>query len=81
MKIKTTVINELSVNELAHSLACSSAEEFAKFWLEFAEFSNDETLDKFAQAMAPNFGGQRKQPLKKLCSLINFYEVKAGKDK
>ena len=83
MNIVTKSIKEVSINELAKALADATPEEFADFWFEFANILDAKTgadrgnlvLVKFAKAMAPIFGGKRKEPLTQLYRLMNHFEI------
>jgi hypothetical protein len=81
MYVTTTSDVQMSPEALAHALWRAEPEEFARFWFAFAElYGNDtkggyERLCAFARDMTPRFGGVRKQPLKTLARLIDYYEV------
>lgn len=76
MKVTTESSHELAPAHLAKALAECSPDEFAAFWLAFDKECHPEKLDEFAKAMAPDFGGARKQPLKELYSLMKYHEIR-----
>ena len=75
MKVRVMTDQELSIESLAVALAHATPKEFAEFWFKFQENVNDKELEEFAKAMAPNLGGLRKQPLKRLCRLMEYHEI------
>lgn len=76
MDIGLLTTHKITPRNLAEALAKATPQEFAAFWFAFAEVCKDEkTLDGFAQAMAPEFGGRRKDPFKKLAALVQFHEI------
>lgn len=70
--------HDITPKNLAAALANAEPSEFAAFWLHFAQEVSDEALDSFAEVMAPSQGSLRKQPLWKLCALME-YHTEAGK--
>lgn len=80
MKVKTETAHELTPKYLAQALADSEPSEFAAFWFAFSEVCKPEKLDAFAQAMAPDFGGNRRKPLKELHRLTEYHEVRLTRD-
>ena len=82
MNIKSTETRDVSPQQLAEALAKGTPKEFAEFWFRFDEFCEKENvdLDKFAEAMFPNFGGSRKRPLKKIFKFMEYLEIKNIKD-
>lgn len=80
--MKINVLNEIDVpmEELAKALANSAPEEFARFWFKFykeidGNIANTNKLDKFAKAMAPDMGGNRKKIFRELNDLIAYHEI------
>ncbi len=66
----------MTPENMGKALAKADANEFAALWFEFAEECSDEKLEEFAKAMSPTFGGKRKEPFKKLYTLMEYYEFK-----
>ncbi len=79
MNVCLTIHGSFTAKELATVLANATPKEFADFWFHFAEIYDQEKLDAFAKAMAPALGGLRKEPLRTLVSLINYYEINEKK--
>jgi len=81
MKINLLTEQVITPRRLAESLANASASEFAEFWFEFSQVcTSEKTLDEFAQAMAPDFGGRRKQILRVLAEMVSFHEMKIRRE-
>ena len=77
MKIETTSTQKVSAKQLAESLAKASPEEFAQFWFDFSEYceKNKVDVDKFGEAMYPNFGGKRKAPFVRIFKVMQYLEI------
>lgn len=81
MKVKTETSHELTPKSLAKTLADCEPSEFAEFWLEFSGACEPNKLDAFAKAMAPDLGGIRKKPLKELCKLTEYHEIRIARER
>lgn len=77
MKTTVTFQQDLSPKQLAEALSNATPDEFAKFWLEFANITDDKKLNLFAEAMVPNQGANRKIVFNKLHQLIQYHEIKS----
>lgn len=75
MKATATTQIDIPSTEIARSLACATAEEFADVWLKFHGMVNDQKLHEIAKEMAPSQGGNRKVVFKRIATLISFYET------
>jgi len=75
MKVNLTTQHEMTPAAMAEALASATPEEFAEFWFQFADKVEDNKITEFAMAMAPGFGGKRKDAFKKLYTQIEFFEL------
>ena len=75
MDVITQSVKSITPYEFAKTLANSTPDEFAEFWLAFYKLANDEKLDAFAKAMAPESGSARRDALKRLIALTNYYII------
>ena len=80
MKVTTEISHELTPRYLAKALSECDPSEFAAFWFAFNEVCKPEKLDAFAQAMAPSMGSARKQPLRELCKLMEYHEIRLNRE-
>lgn len=76
MRTVTSIEHNLTPKQLAVALSEAEPREFAQFWLEFANKTDDKKLHAFAEVMAPDQGANRKIVFEKLHQLIKYYEVK-----
>lgn len=80
MQVDLLTSAKLTPAALAAALADADPDDFANFWFAFAERMDardgPDKLLAFAQAMAPNFGGKRKAPLKELARLVEYFETR-----
>lgn len=76
MKIVLESMQEVTPTKLAKALANADPEDFADFWFQFAGMVDNKRLEDFAKAMAPQQGGKRKEPFKKLATLLAYHEIK-----
>ena len=74
MEITLTTNHKLNAKELGKALTDVTPEEFAAFWLSFANHISVKKLDEFAKEMSRNLGSKRKITLKELVELIIYYE-------
>lgn len=81
MNIIVELNQSIEPKKLAEALAESTPKEFAEFWFEFAEVCKHNKLKEFAKAMSPTFGCKRKEPLRELYRLMQYYELKTEYDK
>lgn len=79
MKVAVRSEQEIDIESLAGALANAEPSEFAAFWFQFSDKASDDNLEKFAEAMAHPMGGRRKEPLRRLCSLMEYHEIKRGR--
>lgn len=82
MEIKQTTVSVVTAKDLAQTLKHATPQEFAEFWFEFSRITEKDKklIDDFAKAMAPTFGGKRKEALNKIYDLMKYYEIQAEKN-
>lgn len=66
MHITSTQQVEVAPEALAEALARSEPKVFADFWFAFAKIAKEKRvdLDALGRAMAPQYGGMRREPLR-----------------
>jgi hypothetical protein len=77
MKVKTITSNDLTPKQLAEALANSTPLEFGHFWFSFNEICEEKKIDlmPFAKALCPEFGANRKKPLRTLFHYMKYFEL------
>lgn len=81
MQVAVRSTADVPLGDLARALASAEPRDFAAFWLLFSEAVNAEQLDKFAAAMSPSLGSNRKIIFRKLERLISFHEENDERNK
>jgi len=68
----------MTPKQLAEALVNSTPLEFGAFWFAFNEICEEKKIDlmPFAKALYPDFGANRKKPLRTIFQYMEYLEVK-----